>query len=89
MTQESIAVTVAKTSLGFALIAQTARGLAAVLLGDDRAELQGELARRIPNAHFTDAKPNDVVGTVRFLWSEQSDYMTGQILVIDGGMVLQ
>jgi meso-butanediol dehydrogenase/(S,S)-butanediol dehydrogenase/diacetyl reductase len=35
------------------------------------------------------AKPKDVVGTVRFLWSEQADYMTGQILVIDGGMVLQ
>lgn len=35
------------------------------------------------------AKPTDVVGTVRFLWSEQSDYMTGQVLIIDGGMVLQ
>ena len=35
------------------------------------------------------AKPADVVGTVRFLWSEQSDYMTGQVLVIDGGMALQ
>jgi meso-butanediol dehydrogenase/(S,S)-butanediol dehydrogenase/diacetyl reductase len=35
------------------------------------------------------AKPRDVVGTVRFLWSPQSDYMTGQILVIDGGMILQ
>lgn len=34
------------------------------------------------------AQPSDVVGTVRFLWSEQSDYMTGQVLVIDGGMVL-
>lgn len=35
------------------------------------------------------ADPKDVVGTVKFLWSEQSDYMTGQVLVIDGGMVLQ
>ena len=35
------------------------------------------------------ADPKDVVGTVRFLCSEQSDYMTGQVLVIDGGMVLQ
>lgn len=35
------------------------------------------------------ANPDDVVGTVKFLWSEQSDYMTGQVLVIDGGMVLQ
>lgn len=35
------------------------------------------------------AKPADVVGTVRFLWSDQSDYMTGQVLLIDGGMILQ
>ena len=35
------------------------------------------------------AKPTDVVGTVRFLWSEQSDYMTGQVVLIDGGMILQ
>ncbi len=35
------------------------------------------------------AKPQDVVGTVKFLWSEQSDYMTGQVLLIDGGMILQ
>ncbi len=35
------------------------------------------------------AKPSDVVGTVRFLWSPQSDYMTGQVLLIDGGMILQ
>lgn len=35
------------------------------------------------------AKPADVLGTVRFLWSPQSDYMTGQVLLIDGGMVLQ
>jgi meso-butanediol dehydrogenase/(S,S)-butanediol dehydrogenase/diacetyl reductase len=35
------------------------------------------------------AEPNDVVGTVRFLASPASDYMTGQVLLIDGGMILQ
>src|SRR5690348_12586454 len=35
------------------------------------------------------AKPSDVVGTVRFLASSASDYMTGQVLMIDGGMILQ
>jgi meso-butanediol dehydrogenase / (S,S)-butanediol dehydrogenase / diacetyl reductase len=35
------------------------------------------------------AEPRDVVGTVRFLASPASDYMTGQVLMIDGGMILQ
>ena len=35
------------------------------------------------------AEPTDVVGTVRFLASPGSDYMTGQVLMIDGGMILQ
>jgi meso-butanediol dehydrogenase/(S,S)-butanediol dehydrogenase/diacetyl reductase len=34
------------------------------------------------------AQPADVVGTVRFLASPASDYMTGQVLMIDGGMIL-
>ena len=33
--------------------------------------------------------PRDVVGTVNFLLSSASDYMTGQCLMIDGGMTLQ
>jgi meso-butanediol dehydrogenase/(S,S)-butanediol dehydrogenase/diacetyl reductase len=35
------------------------------------------------------AQPADVVGTVRFLASPASDYITGQVLMIDGGMILQ
>jgi len=33
--------------------------------------------------------PADVVGTVDFLLSPSSDYMTGQCLMIDGGMIMQ
>ncbi len=33
--------------------------------------------------------PKDVVGTAAFLASQDSDYMTGQLLMIDGGMVMQ
>ncbi|XKE45911.1 SDR family oxidoreductase [Halomonas organivorans] len=33
--------------------------------------------------------PDDVVGTAAFLASQESDYMTGQLLMIDGGMVIQ
>ena len=32
--------------------------------------------------------PEDILGTASFLASPESDYMTGQLLMIDGGMVL-
>ena len=34
------------------------------------------------------AKPHDITGTTTFLASPESDYMTGQIIMIDGGMAL-
>lgn len=34
------------------------------------------------------AQPEDVAGTALFLASPDSDYMTGQVVMIDGGMVL-
>jgi meso-butanediol dehydrogenase/(S,S)-butanediol dehydrogenase/diacetyl reductase len=34
------------------------------------------------------ATPADITGTTTFLASEDSDYMTGQIVMIDGGMTL-
>ncbi|MDR9394624.1 MAG: SDR family oxidoreductase [Roseovarius sp.] len=34
------------------------------------------------------ARPEDVTGTTTFLASGDSDYMTGQVVMIDGGMVL-
>lgn len=33
--------------------------------------------------------PEDVVGTAAFLASPESDYMTGQLFMIDGGIVMQ
>lgn len=33
--------------------------------------------------------PEDVIGTAAFLASSDSDYMTGQLLMIDGGIVMQ
>ncbi len=33
--------------------------------------------------------PEDIIGTAAFLASPDSDYMTGQLLMIDGGMVIQ
>jgi len=34
------------------------------------------------------ARPRDITGTTTFLASPDSDYMTGQIVMIDGGMTL-
>ncbi len=34
------------------------------------------------------ATPDDITGTTTFLASKDSDYMTGQIIMIDGGMTL-
>lgn len=34
------------------------------------------------------AQPDDIAGTALFLASADSDYMTGQVVMIDGGMVL-
>jgi meso-butanediol dehydrogenase/(S,S)-butanediol dehydrogenase/diacetyl reductase len=33
--------------------------------------------------------PDDVKGTAAFLVSPESDYMTGQLIMIDGGMIMQ
>jgi len=34
------------------------------------------------------AKPSDIVGLVAFLASSDSDYITGQVITVDGGMLL-
>jgi len=34
------------------------------------------------------ATPRDITGTTTFLAAKDSDYMTGQVVMIDGGMVL-
>lgn len=34
------------------------------------------------------AKPEDLIGTALFLASSDSDYLTGQVFMVDGGMVL-
>jgi 3-oxoacyl-[acyl-carrier protein] reductase len=43
--------------------------------------------RRIPLARL--AKINDVVGAVEFLASEEASYITGQSLIVDGGLSLR
>ena len=43
-----------------------------------------KILRRIPLGRF--ARPEDVAGIVRFVASEDSAYMTGQVLGVNGGM---
>src|SRR5262245_38154642 len=49
---ETIAFAVADCSLGAVLVAATARGVAAILLGDDADELAQDLERRFPRAEL-------------------------------------
>lgn len=45
-----------------------------------------ELVDRIPLGRM--GSPEDVAGVVRFLAGPASSYMTGQVIVVDGGMVM-
>lgn len=50
--------------------------------GQAMAEFSSEILRgRV-------ARPDDITGTTTFLASRESDYMTGQVVMIDGGMTL-
>ena len=49
-------------------------------------EAREALSERIPLGRF--GTPEDVAGVVRFLAGPSGSYMTGQVLVVDGGMVM-
>lgn len=50
-------------------------------------EIQQEMVRQIPLGKM--GNPDDVARVVKFLAGEDSRYMTGQVLCVDGGMVMQ
>jgi 3-oxoacyl-[acyl-carrier protein] reductase len=52
-------------------------------LGED---LRKKLLERIPLQRL--GQPEDVAGVVSFLCSPAANYITGQILTVDGGMVM-
>ena len=56
--------------------------MTAAMTPEARAALSGQ----IPLARL--GSPQDVAGTVAFLASEHAAYITGQVLVVDGGMVM-
>jgi 3-oxoacyl-[acyl-carrier protein] reductase len=49
-------------------------------------EAKDAMFERIPLGRF--GQPEDVAGVVRFLAGPAAAYMTGQVLVVDGGMVM-
>jgi len=53
------------------------------VLNDQSKMLQKNLKREIPLRRL--AKKNEYIGAIQFLSSKNSDYMTGQNIVIDGG----
>ncbi|HKV50763.1 MAG TPA: methylated-DNA--[protein]-cysteine S-methyltransferase [Gemmatimonadaceae bacterium] len=50
-------VTIVRSPIGLVLVARSASGLAAVLLGDDRDELRQEVRRRFPLGTFAGSDP--------------------------------
>lgn len=51
-----------------------------------KEDVKEEMLKAIPLSTF--GKPKDIADLVVFLASEKSDYMTGQIINVDGGMVM-
>ncbi|NPV43081.1 MAG: 3-oxoacyl-[acyl-carrier-protein] reductase [Firmicutes bacterium] len=51
-----------------------------------RNEIRKELESKIPLGRL--GKPEDVAHTVLFLVSSKADYITGQVINVDGGMVM-
>ena len=50
------------------------------------AEARATMAGAIPLERF--GRPQDIAGAVAFLASDHAAYITGQVLVVDGGMVM-
>ncbi|SER59175.1 meso-butanediol dehydrogenase / (S,S)-butanediol dehydrogenase / diacetyl reductase [Tranquillimonas rosea] len=62
------------------------RDLMSIGAAERPGQAMQEFARDILKGRV--ARPDDITGTTTFLAAPESDYMTGQIVMIDGGMTL-
>lgn len=54
--------------------------------GEAGAKVHAALEKSIPLRRI--AKPDDIVGTIAFLASDDADYITGQIISVSGGLTM-
>ncbi|MBI4398509.1 MAG: 3-oxoacyl-ACP reductase FabG [Candidatus Omnitrophica bacterium] len=64
-----------------------APGLVATEMIENVKGLAGDLTKRIPCGRF--AEPEEVASLISFLASKEAAYITGQVILIDGGLSLQ
>lgn len=51
-----------------------------------KEEIKEQISKNIPLKRM--GTPEDIAGVVKFLASKESSYITGQVLVVDGGMLM-
>lgn len=87
---ETLRVTIAPCSLGLALVACSAAGVRALLLGDDPLALRADLARRFPRAELLDGDAGDAVVRAALRALESPDDVNTRTLKLDpAGTVFQ
>ncbi|MBK8166256.1 MAG: 3-oxoacyl-[acyl-carrier-protein] reductase [bacterium] len=59
--------------------------IATDMTADLPEKVRHDMLERIPLKRF--GEPRDIAGVVRFLLSPEAAYITGQVLVVDGGMI--